>query len=44
MFYRISGGLFFLGLALGYFGIWAVPAVLLGILAAIAGVALLAGY
>lgn len=43
MIFRIAGGIFFLALALQYLHIAELPTVFLGILALVAGVALLAG-
>lgn len=43
MVYRIAGGLFLCALAVGYLGILAIPVAVLGVLAGVAGIALLAG-
>ena len=43
MLFRITGGLFLLALAVAYLDIWAVPAPVLGVLALLAGIGLLAG-
>ena len=43
MVFRISGGIFFLLAAIGYFGIVSIPAVLMGVVALVAGIALIAG-
>lgn len=43
MIFRISGGIFLILVAVTYFGFFAVPALLLGIAAGVAGIALLAG-
>ena len=44
MVFKIAGGIFLILAAIGYLGLFAVPALLLGIAAGVAGVALLAGY
>lgn len=43
MVWRIMGGVFFIVLAVGYFGIVDVPRVLMGVIALVAGIALIAG-
>jgi hypothetical protein len=43
MIYRISGGVFFLLVALVYLGVTAIPLVIVGIVALVAGISLLAG-
>lgn len=43
MVYRIAGGIFFIVLAIGYFGIYDVPGAIMGVIALVAGIALIAG-
>lgn len=43
MIYRIAGGIFFILLGLSYLGITAIPFVVIGIIALVAGIALIAG-
>jgi len=43
MIFRISGGVFFLLAALAYFGAAAIPLAIIGVVALVAGIALLAG-
>ena len=43
MVYRIAGGAFFILLAIQDFGLTAIPVLLLGVLAFVAGIALIAG-
>lgn len=40
--WKVFGGLFFLLFAIGAFGIWSVPGILMGIIALVAGVSLIA--
>ena len=44
MVYRIAGGIFFILIALEYFGFGQIPKVVTGIFALLAGVALLLGF
>ena len=43
MIYRIAGSIFFILAALSYFGLAAVPLIVIGVFALAAGIALLAG-
>lgn len=43
MWFKISGGIYFFIVAAGAFGIVSVPGIILGIVALIAGIALIAG-